>query len=160
MKKYFSMLIILVIFCLAFSTNISGHSNHVDIQYDDCSKEENVAGENERWYNIDDLDANVANISSHLKHNTPVIYYFSPTDEDDPSQTWSTYIQAVWQEKGYYLTSEEIDNIESEIKNIFIASMEKWNAVYYYPNNNDETQNPEKLVDIIQGDENNCNVII
>lgn len=147
MKKIISIFIIITIISL-FPISVSAHSNDLDILYDDCIPSQYIDeinigdGYNEKWYSLS-KNNEMKHIANSQYTVTTIRYYFYNT---------STYGDIEWSQ---YLEQEQIN----EFKLNFINSMKKWNNVYFYINNGDY-YTKRKIVNIIEGTEENHNVSI
>ncbi len=165
MKKICSIVFVLLISILLLSliSNMTfAHSNLLNVTYDECSKEQNLTGENELWYKIDETFFNRPGTAFHLSHETIVIkYYFSPTDKYDTSKTWLDYVKAIWEQNGETITYDEATELVGQIQSIFSESMTKWDKVYYYSYNVNGSIEINKIIDFErQETAEDCNVII
>ena len=161
MKKVMSILVILSLITSLCTITVLAHSTKLNIEYDDCSKEENVAGDNELWYKVDEIFYNRPNGVFHLSHEVfEIKYYFSPTSQYQTSNTWIDNVKTVWQEKGIVLSNTQAATIVEQIQEIFSNSMKKWNNIYYYVYDEAENMYAKRIITVSEGTMNDHNVII
>ncbi len=123
------------------------HSAMLGIYYDDCgydNKSNTHDDINESWYYITRDDN-----SYHLSHEEETIkYYFSETSIDG-THGWTNAVSPA-------ITDEEANNIKLAYAN----SMKKWNNVYYYSYDNSGNITKHKIINVVEGTENDHNLII
>jgi len=147
MKKFISIITIIILINF-FSINVSAHSIINDVEYDECIPSEYVDetnigdGYNEKWYDISQNNT-MRHIENSESGVTTISYYFNNT---------STSGTVKWID---YLKSEQLE----EFKTNFVNSMKKWDKVFIYCNNG-EYYTKKKLVNIVEGTEENHNVSI
>ena len=148
MKK---SIIICLIMVLSFvsSVEILGHSVFLNVEYDECSKVEENTENNEKWYELIGITNGVL-YNRHLSTDiTTIKYYISDVGKDEDGQN------VYWNSTG--LTNTQI----SQLKSDYVEGMKKWNDVYFYYQNNDETYEKKKIIDIVEVfDEDICNLVI
>lgn len=154
MRKISFMFIIALLF-FAFVDNslkVFAHQSLLNIEYDNCAKNSDADCEDERWYYlIEDeylpsYDSDLVTDFRHLSHEVQNIeYYFETYDYEGTGYTWTENISL---------------QIAEEIRNAYIDSMEKWNDVYYYTYDSNGTQISNKIINVVEGTENNHNLTI
>ena len=161
MKKFFRLLFAFILI-VSLSTNfVFAHPRILNIEYDNCMPEENIAGENELWYNIDRMDTRLTKSSIHLSHQTEKIkYYFSPNEEGNTDNTWIYYVKFIWNERGVVLSDAQAQSVVVQIQNIIVDSMKKWNDVYYYQYDSNGNIESSKIINIEEGSIDDNNLII
>lgn len=147
MKKILTIFIIILLIYL-FPISVNAHSNNLEIEYDECIPSQyndslNIGdGYNEKWYMLTN-DNKMRHIENNQYSIITIRYYFSE-DSTDGKVSWT-----------HSLTQEQITEIQLGLEN----SMKKWNNVYFYSNNGDY-YTKKKIVNIIEGTEENHNVSI
>ena len=115
------------------------HDSILDIGYDECIAQKYADGTNEMWYVLDNGSSNY-----HLPNEEKTIkYYFKE----------NTAISDIWPD---YISESDVE----DVKNAYVNSMKKWNNVYFYSYNEDGTINKKKIINVIEGTENDHNLTI
>lgn len=151
MKKKLLMLIILlqINILLIFNTlSIYAHSSYFEIEYDVCEGKIDEEGEDELWYYLDEWYDEEGGylMQSHLSHTIQTIkYYFSEESNDGLEYTWTSDINLA---------------LAEYIKGAYVNSMKKWNNVYFYRYKTNGEYEKKKIINIVEGTENDHNLII
>ncbi len=156
------LLICIVIICILFGSVISAYAHEalLDIEYDECEltfKDNGSTadtGEDEIWYYLNSRD--ISNYVRHLDDKTQTIrYYFADSAKDDNTYTWTTDIKEI-----LGIAQEEAEQMAENIKQAYVASMKKWNNVYYYSYDANGNRVANKVINIMEGTEENHNLTI
>ena len=150
MKILHKIVALLLIFVLMYTSSgyVFAHQQMLNIEYDDCEVPiddsgniTNTDGEDETWYWLEWYGSEY-----HISHTVETIkYYFSDISMDGSSYTWTTDI-----------TETEANEIKEAIAN----SMEKWNDIYYFSYDESGKLISHKVINIVEGSKNDCNLII
>ena len=142
--------LLLILFFVSTSFNVYAHETTLDVEYDDCLPEDyesssNIGdGYNEKWYELVK-----DNHAWHIPHSgsdiTEIRYYISPVGRTSTTINWTTGID---------------DELSDRIIDDFTESMEKWNNVWYYTLNTEGLYEKKRLVNVVEGTEDNHNLII
>lgn len=127
--------------------NVYAHENLLDIEYDECSPDENGDGEDEIWYYLSELKYSLEEELEyyHLDDDvTTIKYYFEENDLDGTGYSWNTDVN---------------DDLAEEIRQAYINSVMEWNKVYYYTYVNGQPI-PRKIINIIEGTRDDHNLSI
>lgn len=152
MKKLLSILSMVVLIIFA-SLNISAHEAELDIIYDQCEEvayvnSSNIGdGSDEMWYLLDPPSSTTFPV--HIEHGedvTTIKYFFDDFPNGTISDLWATHIKP----------NDEIPGIKSKL----VESMKKWNNVSYYQYISSNTIVKKKIVNIIEGTEDDHNLVI
>ena len=161
MKKFIYTSIIVILLTSLLTNTVFAHPSLLYVEYDECSKEENMSGEDELWYRLDNLDGQEMKMVIHLSHEiTTIYYYFLSYTEDGQSMAWTNCVKTVWQDRGVNITDIEAMFIVQQIQSIISISMKMWNNIYYYSYENNERIKSNKVINVVHGNANNCNIII
>lgn len=153
MKKVILLIFLICINLLVFMNEnlcLYAHEKMLNVEYDDCVSKEyqnstNIGdGYNEKWYNLDD-----GRCARHIPHSdddvTEIKYYFSPIGNNKYGDTWTTGIS---------------NEMSSKIIKGYKESMEKWNCVWFYLENESGVIKKKKIVNVIEGTADDYNLII
>ena len=66
MKKFIYTSIIVILLTSLLTNTVFAHPSLLYVEYDECSKEENMSGEDELWYRLDNLDGQEMKMVIHL----------------------------------------------------------------------------------------------
>lgn len=125
------------------STRINAHRRLLLVDYDECESDDKL------WYylNEEDLkDTNGIHKYYHLPQDvTTIKYYFSEVGEKGRDITWNSEVSATMAE---------------EVKTAYVNSMKKWNDVYYYTYDEDGNMTKNRIINIVEGTEEDNNLII
>lgn len=141
--------VLTILSCMIYATTpIHAHDSFLDVVYDDCvySSPENGAelpadGIDEAWYILKS-----GGWSSHMATEIMTVkYYFAPESEDGQYQWTSGGISP---------------DVANEIKESYAQSMKKWNNVYFYSYEENGSIIKNKIINIVEGTENDHNLII
>lgn len=140
----------LVFLLISFSLNVYGHEVSIDVVVDDCN--DNITGDgiDETWFIIDAYDNHYGDnefyYSKHIGEESLTLkYYIHNRSKYDSSYLWTTDVS--------YEMAEEI-------KAAYVNSMLKWNDVYFYFYNGNTSIVKEKIINIVEGTENDNNINI
>ena len=141
MKKIICLIIFIVVFIISVKTVVSAHEEMLDVEYDDCIPIFSGEGVDEMWYYLSE-----ELLCYHISDEVQTIkYYFMEHAENDSNYTWTTDV------------SEEV---AQEIKEAYASSMEKWNNVYFYSHDSNGYLVKCKIINIVEGTENDHNLSI
>ncbi len=137
----FAVTIALIINALIlYSQPIFAHEEMLEVTYDDCIFSDYGDDMNEMWYIL-----NWFNEQYHLSQDEYTIRYYFEDSSEDGLYTWTTDIS---------------ESKAQEIKEAYANSMKKWNNVYFYFYNDDGTVTKNKMINVVEGNESNCNLKI
>ena len=175
MIRVISLVIILTMFAIS-CLPVYAHESVLNVEYDPCNQsvddEGDVVsnGEDEMWYSIAGI--NVKDTSNpennvyceyHLNESiTTIKYYFEECSELDTNYTWTTDIYKYYMSQGMTNSDaiSQAETMEEEIKNAYVASMKKWDDVYYYAYDNNGYRTNHKLINIVEGTKDDHNLSI
>ena len=145
MKRQLSMslfIIITMIFnCLFYvPIQVNAHETPLTIYYDTCVGDELGDGINETWYLLGN-----GSFIRHLSHDEMTIKYYFANQNKSGNYKWTTDV-----------SSEEAEII----KEAYANSMKKWNNVYFYDYNGNGIVTKRKIVNIVEGTQDDCNLTI
>ena len=156
MKKMISFVLLFVLI-LYSSLSILAHPTMLNVNYDECSQEEHIDGEDELWYRIDEIFPPSSGISLHMSHAVLEIKYYFSYEND---QTWTKYVKDAAQQFNVSLSESEALTIVQSIQNCFVNSMKRWNDVYYYSYDDNNNRIKNKIITVKQGTQYDNNVVI
>ncbi len=81
----------------------------------------------------------------HYSHQTDTVKYYFEEYSEDGQYTWTTDVD---------------ENVANEIKTAYADSMKKWNNVYFYSHDSDGNIIKKKLINVIEGTEEDHNLSI
>ena len=168
MNNWFKNILVYVLAVIIFLTSgvlTYAHEALLDVEYDDCEVDLEKGtpvndGEDEIWYYLN--SRRLANYVQHIDHETQTIrYYFADRAKDDRNYTWTTDIYTEYlKTMSPELALEEAEKTAENIKKAYADSMKKWNNVYYYSYDEDGNRIANKVINIIEGTEENHNLTI
>ena len=123
-----------------FPHKIFAHNEMLEVVYDNCFSSEDSGDINEKWYILDWF-----NEQYHLGQDEDTIIYYFENSSKNGSYSWTTDI------------SEDEAQI---IKDEYAGSMKKWNNVYFYSYNENGTITKNKVINVVEGTQDNCNLRI
>ena len=138
-KKIISFIVVLFLianFSTFGSISAFAHSTMLNIEYDPCNGRNRSDGADEMWYVLEK-----DRVCRHISHEVGTIRYRFRNDLD-------------------WVPMEESEEFGEEIKAAVAASIEKWNNVYFYSYNSDGTITKNKLVNVVEVTEGECEITI
>lgn len=123
------------------SLSAFAHETMLDIDYDSCAANKDGDGIDEMWYMLDQSAETI-----HISHETQTIKYLFVDESLIPGFTWTPEGQD--------------DDVGDAIKASFAESMEKWNNVYFYSQNADGSITKNKIINIVEGTNEDVDVLI
>ena len=130
---------------IAASIPTFAHGAMLNVRYDECIGVVGSDSIDEEWYTI-----TATTISYHISHEVDTIkYYFAvnPESEGDTEE----------EKFGWTDLSEEF---AEEIQTAVVNSMKKWANVYFYSYNPDGSITKNKVINIVEGTEQDHNLLI
>ncbi len=137
-KVISALIIVALLMSSLMVTPVFAHEDILEVDYDICNHQYDGDGIHEAWYSVF-----YGEDSYHIGHEvTTIKYYFVETYN---SYTWST----------------DMSEAEADaIKAAFVESMEKWNEVYFYSYNSEGNVTKQKIINVVEGTENDHNLSI
>ena len=133
----FTMVLFLIVNFSTFgSISAFAHSTMLNIEYDPCNGRNRSDDMDEMWYVLEK-----DGVCRHISHEVGTIRYRFRNDLD-------------------WVPMEESEEFGEEIKAAVAASIEKWNNVYFYSYNSDGTITKNKLVNVVEVTEGECEITI
>ncbi len=165
--KKVTIIVLIISVLLISNPSIYAHELVLDIEYDPCAisldeTSEIVSdGENEMWYFIEHDGFE----QDHISHTITTIKYYFDDVYDESSNlvySWTTDIYKYYISQGlsHSEATSQAAIIAEEIKDAFVASMEKWNNIYYYSYDENGNRVAHKIINIIEGTQNDHNLTI
>ena len=119
---------------------MSADQQALDVNYDYCSPNPNIDGDNEAWYVLKN-----GSLYKHLSHEETTVRYYFANYSKDGTYTWTTDVS---------------QTVANDIKEAYARSMEKWNNVYFYSYDASGNVIKRKLINVVPGTANNSNLTI
>lgn len=91
---------------------MSADQQALDVNYDYCSPNPNIDGDNEAWYVLKN-----GSLYKHLSHEETTVRYYFANYSKDGTYTWTTDVS---------------QTVANDIKEAYARSMEKWNNGIMY----------------------------
>ena len=127
-------------FSIFGAIHVFAHAAMLNVDYDDCVYEIGTDGINEMWYVL-----NKSSVCRHISHEEDTIKYYFADSAEGSTYTWTTDVST---------------SVAQEIKNAYAESMKKWNNVYFYSYNDYGVLTKHKVINIVEGTEEDHNLTI